>query len=112
MLLCLLYTIYDNPYSIFYNLTMYILVYSSEQVKTVFEAYGEIVKCHRPTNLGTREYHPFAFVRFLRNENAITAANEMNRKWVDGQELFVSVIKQKTYYSQDESTAVTKDVKN
>ena len=40
MLLCLLYTIYDNPYSIFYNLTMYILVYSSEQVKTVFEAYG------------------------------------------------------------------------
>lgn len=87
-------------------------VCSAEQVQTIFEAYGEIVKCHRPKNLCTKEYHPFAFVRFLRDKNAIAAVKEMNGKWVDGQELFVSIVKQQTYYSQDESTEVVKDVKN
>ncbi len=81
---------------------------SPEQIRTLFSEFGEVAKCQRPTNLDKKQYHSFAFVRYVDSNSAVRAVENMNRQWVQGQELFVSLVKQQSYWSQDESTEVVK----
>lgn len=71
--------------------------------------FGEVGNAHRPMALDTKKLFNFAFVRYLRKEDAIRAQAEMDGQWLDGRELSVRYVKQTSYYGQDESTELSKD---
>ena len=84
---------------------------SPEQVQKMCEQFGEVASCHRPMNLNTRVYHPFCFVKFVQARSALAAVEALDGQWLDEEELRVSVVKQVSYYGQDESTEYTDPVK-
>ena len=77
---------------------------STEEIREYFAQFGEIATCHRPMNLQTKKYHNFAFVKYLHAHSADNAIANTDKKWIFGVELNVSIVKQISMYSQDEST--------
>lgn len=87
---------------------------SAEQLREIFSQFGEIATCRRPVNFTKKQYHPFCFIKFMVPECAYAAVKAMNETWLaddkqldEPQQIFVSIIKQTSYYGQDESTEYT-----
>jgi len=86
---------------------------SSEQLREIFSQFGEVASCRRPVNFSKKMYHPFCFVKFMTPAAAVVAVETLNEQWIpdpiagEDQQIFVSVVKQISYYGQDESTEYT-----
>jgi RNA recognition motif-containing protein len=86
---------------------------TSEQLREIFSQFGEVGSCRRPVNFAKKQYHPFCFVKFLSASCAQAAVDAMNESWLadpvtrEEQQIFVSIVKQISYYGQDESTEYT-----
>ena len=68
---------------------------SDDQLRELFEKFGEIKSCKIITDRDTNRSKGFGFVEFFTDEAGNAAIEGMNGKDVEGRELHVSVAKPK-----------------
>jgi RNA recognition motif-containing protein len=75
-----------------------------EELRFVFERFGEIVSIYYPFDLKARTYRGFAFVRFIRYQSAKNAMDTLHDTNIGkGRNILITWAKQPRYFSQDES---------
>lgn len=77
---------------------------TDEAVFFYFGNFGKIGDINRPIDLKTRKYRPFIFVRFIRIQDALDAAKNMNHTYLFQKLVTVEFVKKVTYFGQDETT--------
>lgn len=77
---------------------------SPENLRDIFKQYGELSSIYYPYDLRNRKYRGFAFVRFIRQQDAITAWKDLHNVNLGlGRNIQISASIPKHYFNMDES---------
>lgn len=77
---------------------------TEETLRSYFSPFGTIGDINRPTDLKTRKYRDFIFIRYIKVKDAIQAAKEMNHAKINSRIITTEYIKPVTYFGQDETS--------
>jgi RNA recognition motif-containing protein len=76
-----------------------------EQIKSIFENFGEISSLYYPINLKEKTPRGFCIIRYLSMDDAKNALETMNDTNIGrGRNILVSYVQSKSYWSLDETT--------
>lgn len=64
---------------------------TQNDLRRLFEKYGEIGDIHIPRDRDTRQSRGFGFVRFYKREDAEYALDRVNDRYIDGRELRIAM---------------------
>ena len=79
---------------------------SPENLRDLFKQYGEICSIYYPFDLRTRKYRGFAFIRFLKQEDATAAWRDMHNVNLGlGRNIQITPSIPRHYFGMDESDA-------
>lgn len=77
---------------------------SPENLRDIFRQYGEVSSIYYPYDLRSRKYRGFAFVRFIRQADAVTAMRDMHNVNLGyGRNIQIAPSIPSHYFSMDES---------
>ncbi len=74
---------------------------TEEEIKSLFEKYGEITEIHIPKNYKTNQSFGYAYISFATVESCTLAVGELDEKFFQGRKLHISIAEKKQEKEQN-----------